>query len=106
MTSQESTVFVRLVRDAQRDYREGWPLLTVETEANGGSKSTNKRGPSLIGSVGLYMPVQETFFHLGCSSRPSAKDFFFTLHYFNSFVSIAQQQPVQCAGSRAESSIS
>jgi hypothetical protein len=25
---------------------EGWPLLTVETEANGNSWSTNERGPS------------------------------------------------------------
>ncbi len=31
----------------------GWPLLTVETEMNGDSKSTNERGPSLIGSLGL-----------------------------------------------------
>jgi hypothetical protein len=28
--------------------REGWPLLTVETEVNGDSKSTNERGPSLV----------------------------------------------------------
>ena len=26
--------------------REGWPLLIVETEVNGDSKSTNERGPS------------------------------------------------------------
>ncbi len=25
-----------------------WPLLTVETEVNGDSKSTNERGPSLV----------------------------------------------------------
>ncbi len=31
--------------------REGWPLLTVETEANEDSKSTNERGPSLVGSL-------------------------------------------------------
>jgi hypothetical protein len=29
--------------------RKGWPLLTVETEINGDSKSTNERGPSLVG---------------------------------------------------------
>ncbi len=27
----------------------GWALLTVETEVNGDSKSTNERGPSLVG---------------------------------------------------------
>ncbi len=27
-------------RGKQREYGEGWPLLTVETEANGDSKST------------------------------------------------------------------
>ncbi len=32
-----------------RENREGRPLLTVETEVNGDSKSTNERGPSLVG---------------------------------------------------------
>jgi hypothetical protein len=31
--------------------REGWPLLAVETEVNGDSKSTNERGPSLAGGL-------------------------------------------------------
>jgi hypothetical protein len=44
---------VAWVHTMQRDYsREGWPLLTVETEVNGDSKSTNERGRSL-GSLGL-----------------------------------------------------
>jgi hypothetical protein len=30
-------------------HAQGWPLLLVETEVNGDSKSTNERGPSLIG---------------------------------------------------------
>ncbi len=30
----------------------GWPLLTVETEVNGDSKSTNERVPFLVGSLG------------------------------------------------------
>jgi hypothetical protein len=34
-----------------RETREGWPPLTVETEANGDSRSTFKRGPSLVGSL-------------------------------------------------------
>jgi hypothetical protein len=33
----------------QKDYREGWPLLAVETEVNGDSKSANERGPFLVG---------------------------------------------------------
>ncbi len=33
-----------------RETRKGRPLLTVETEVNGDSKSTNERGPSLVGS--------------------------------------------------------
>jgi hypothetical protein len=34
-----------------RETREGWPLLTVETEVNRDSKSANERGPSLVGLV-------------------------------------------------------
>jgi hypothetical protein len=57
-----------------RETREGWPLLTVETEANGDSKSTNEKGPSLVGSLGSRVPVQEIFIScIGCSSRPSTK---------------------------------
>jgi hypothetical protein len=42
--------------------REGWPLLTVETEMNEESKTTIESGPSLVGFVGLVVvPVQETF---------------------------------------------
>ncbi len=39
-----------------RETREGWALLTVETEVNGDSERTNERG-----SVGLVEPVQESF---------------------------------------------
>jgi hypothetical protein len=42
--------------NVQRDYIEGWPLLTVETEVNGDSKSTNERGPSLGWFVGFVLP--------------------------------------------------
>ncbi len=46
-----------------RETREGWPLLTFETELNGDSKSTNERGPSLVGwFIGLvteYIFLQE-----------------------------------------------
>ena len=36
-----------------RETREGWPLLPVETEVNGDSKSTNESGPFLVDSLGL-----------------------------------------------------
>ncbi len=60
----------------QRDYKEGWPLLTVETAMNGDSTSTNDRGPSLVGSLGLLCWLKRFLFSLGCSSRPSKKYFF------------------------------
>ncbi len=45
-----------------RKAREEWPLLTVETEVKGSSKSTNERGPSFLGwFVGLVVLVQEIF---------------------------------------------
>ncbi len=34
-----------------RETREGWPLLTVDTEVNGDSKRTNDRGPVSVGSL-------------------------------------------------------
>jgi hypothetical protein len=43
-----------------RETRERWPLLTVVTEVNGDSWSTNERDPSLVGSLGV-MPVLEIF---------------------------------------------
>jgi hypothetical protein len=38
-----------------RDPREGWPLLTVETEANGDSWSAYAWDPSLVGSKDTYL---------------------------------------------------
>jgi hypothetical protein len=35
-------------RVCTRETMEGWLLLTVETEANGDSKSTNERGSSMV----------------------------------------------------------
>jgi len=87
-----------------RETREGWPLLTVETEVNGASKSTNERGPSLAGSLGLLCRYKRFVFCLGCSSRPSTKYFFFPNYaLFNSFVPIA---PASWACRRAGSPVS
>jgi hypothetical protein len=44
-----------------RESREWWLLLTVETELNGDSKSTNERGPFSFGSLGVVVPVREIF---------------------------------------------
>jgi hypothetical protein len=74
---------------AQRDYREGWPLITVETEANRDSKSTNVRCPSFLGwfielfffwpaMAALVDPVKiiffpyRTFFQFICPHRPAS----------------------------------
>jgi len=76
-----------------RETRDGWPLLTVETEVNGDSQSTNERGHSLVGSLRLIaVPVQKIFvlprlFH----SAPVQNNFFLTVHLFNYFVPIGQQ---------------
>jgi hypothetical protein len=32
--------------------KEGWPLLTVETEVHGDSRNTNEMDPFLVGSLG------------------------------------------------------
>jgi hypothetical protein len=56
-----------------RETREGWPLLTIETEANGDSKSTNVNVGSLAGHAGtsdfcpaplaaLVGPVENIYF--------------------------------------------
>ncbi len=82
---------------------EWWPLLTVETEVNWDYKSTNERGPFLVGSLVLSCWYKRFLFCPGCSSRPSTKYFFLTAHFFNSFV---PHCPVSWAGSRAGSPVS
>ncbi len=48
-------------------------------------------GPALVGSLGLSCRYNRFLFCLGCSSRPSIIYFFLAVHYFISFVPIAQQ---------------
>jgi hypothetical protein len=51
--------YISLLNYPTRETIEGWPMLTVETEVNGDSKSTNER---VLGwFVGLVVPVQEIF---------------------------------------------
>jgi hypothetical protein len=66
------------------------PLPTIESEVNGDSNSTNERGSSLVGSLDLSCKYKTFLFCLAGASRPS-KIFFLSVHYFNSFVLIAQQ---------------
>ncbi len=75
------------------DPRDGWPLLTVETEPNGDSKRTNERGSFLGCFVWLVVPVQEeTFILPWLRLRAQYKIFFFLdIHYFKLCVTIGQQ---------------
>jgi hypothetical protein len=67
-----------------------WPLLAVETEVNGYSKSTNERGPSLVAWLGLSCQYKRFLFCLGCSSRPNKKLFLLS-PVTTSIVPITQQ---------------
>ncbi len=58
-----------------RETREGWPLQTVE--ANGDSRSTNERGPSLVGLFGLSCRHKR---FLAAPVRP-VKNIFFSSPY-------------------------
>jgi hypothetical protein len=69
------------LRSAFHDHRPRWArperlesggpsLLTVETDLNVDSKSSNERGPSLVGSLGLSCRYKRFLFCLRCSSRP------------------------------------
>jgi hypothetical protein len=48
-------------RIVARETREGWPLLTIETESNWALWSTNERGPSLVGSFGSSCQYKRFF---------------------------------------------
>ncbi len=81
------------MRVQNRETRQGWPLLTVETDVNGDLKGTDERGPSLVGSLGLSCLLCTKDF---CSVfvalvGPVKNTFFLTVHYSNYFVAIAQQ---------------
>ncbi len=43
-----------------KETREGWPLLTVETEVNGDSKRTNEKGPFFVGLLYLSYRTAKT----------------------------------------------
>jgi hypothetical protein len=98
-----SLIFVERDKWVIRETREGWPLVTVEIEANGDSKSTNDRGPSLVGSLDSSCWYNRFLSGLGCSSQPSTKHYFphHTLFHF-----ISTHCPATWAGWSAESPVS
>ncbi len=75
-----------------RETREGWPLLTltVETEVNRDSKSTNERG-----LLCRYLTILSC---LGCSTRPNTK---YSFSHRTLFQFIFPQRPASWAGCRA-----
>ncbi len=78
--------------------REGWPLLTVETEVNGDSKRTNERGHlSWLVCWACSADTRDFCSALAALAGPVQNIFFLTVHYFNAFVPIPQQQAGQAA---------
>ncbi len=83
-------------------------MLTIETDANEGSRSTCDRGPLLW--LVLWAPcVSKRYFRLGLDALvgPVQNIFFLTIHCFNSFVQSGDshletggpaRQPAQVAG--------
>ncbi len=72
------------VSDTQTDQRG----LTVEAETNGDSKSTNEGGPSLVGSLCSSCRYKRFYPAMAALVKILLS---YTVHYFNSFVPIAQQ---------------
>ncbi len=81
-----------------KETREGWPLLTIETEANGDSRTQGSLGPSLVGSCRYKICLS----CLGCSSRTCTK-YFFPLRTLFNFICL--HRPVSWTGSRAGSPV-
>ncbi len=73
---KNTTLFAVVWIVETRETREGWPLLTVEIEVNGDSKSTHAKGPSMMGSSGLLCGYKRFLSCLTCSSRTSSKKIF------------------------------
>ncbi len=57
---------------SERPEKGWWPLLTVQSEANGDSWSTNEKGPSLVGSLGLLCRYKKFMSCLGYSGQFSS----------------------------------
>ncbi len=93
-----------LIYVSPRETREGWPLPTVETEANGDSMSTYETCPSSYGSLRSLCRYKRFLSCLGCSSRFSTKYFF--SQYTTVYQFICPHHPERWAGSRTASPFS
>jgi hypothetical protein len=89
-----SSVFLLSVQQvcvfACRETKEGWPLLTVETEV-WRLKEYKRKGSFRAWFVGLFMPVQEILVLSLLAALVGTTFFFLTVHYFDFYVPIAQQ---------------
>jgi hypothetical protein len=74
------------LRGLNRETREGWPLLTVETDAR---LMEYKCKGSFLSLFFGFLPVHKILPCLGCSSQPSTKYFFPSPHTFSLYVSQA-----------------
>jgi hypothetical protein len=66
--------------------REGWPLLTVETEVNRNSKSTNERGPSLVVRWACRAGARDFYPALTTLVSPVQNICFLTINYISLYV--------------------
>ncbi len=69
-----------------RETREGWLLLTLETEVSGNSKSTKERGFPLLVHWACHAGTKDFCFVLATLVGPAENIFFLTVYYFYSFV--------------------
>ncbi len=87
----ESKLLTTCVNYSQRD---GWPLLPVESEANGVSRSTYERAPFLIGLFNSACRYKRFLSCLGCSTvYSSVQNIFSSSHNFSLFVSPSPSKP-------------
>ncbi len=86
----EICLFVK-INNSRRAAREGWPLLTLETEPNGDSKSTNERSPPWLVRWACRARTRDLCTALTALVGPVQNILFLTIHYFSSFVLFDQQ---------------
>jgi hypothetical protein len=88
---------------SHRKTREGSPMVNVENGANGASRSTYERGPSLVGSFGKSCRFKRVWSCLWLLSSTQKKIFFshHTLFYF-----FCPNLPASWEGIRAVSVVS
>ncbi len=83
--------------------RGGGPLLTIETEVNGDSKSTNERGPYVVGFWACRASTRDFYSALSVLVIRELNIFFITVHYFKF---LCPHRPASWAGSHAGSPVS